>query len=145
RFPIKSGEILTIPFMEGGEDREPRRFLKAVVEAEKDVTVFVSHFGGHPREQELAVDTFLEEVKSVKTPVLLMGDFNTSPQSGVLQSVYVRMEEALSKENLFTFPSFHPVRKIDYIFASKPAGFYNQQVMETVVSDHFPLVATVEF
>lgn len=145
RFPIKSGEILPIPFMEGGENREPRRLLKAVIAAENDVTVYVSHFGGHPREQELAVSAFLEDVNAVKTPVLLMGDFNTTPKSGILNPVYDVMEECFSETNPFTFPSFAPVRKIDYIFASKPARFFRQEVIPVVISDHYPLVAQVDF
>ena len=146
RFPIKSCETVKIPPMENAPNREPRVFLKAVVLAPEEVTVFVSHFGGQPREQELAVQTFLEEMKNVRTPILLMGDFNTTPEDGRLDDIYNVMEEAFSKENPFTFPSFHPVRKIDYIFignASTPIHFLQQKVIQEIISDHYPLYAEV--
>lgn len=144
RFPIKSCETIQIPSMEGTQ-REPRIFLKATVLVPEEVTVFVSHFGGHPREQELAVETFLKEYRQITAPVLLMGDFNTTPGSGRLDGIYETMEEAFLKDNPFTFPSFHPVRKIDYIFASKPVVFHGGQVVTSDVSDHYPLCAEVSF
>ena len=144
RFPISSVETVRIPPMEG-ENREPRIFLKATVLTPEEVTVFVSHFGGHPREQELAVETFLKECKQTTTPVLLMGDFNTTPDDGRLNNIYEMMEEAFFKDDSFTFPSFHPVRKIDYIFALKPAVFHDRQVVTSDVSDHYPLCAEVSF
>lgn len=145
RFPIKKGEIIPIPPMEGGENREPRCFLKALVQAECDITIFVSHFGGAKREQELGVDTLLHEMEKVCSPILFLGDLNMTPESDSLARIYTQMEEGFSLENPFTFPSFCPIRKIDYIFASKPVKFMNQTVIKTVVSDHFPLVAQAEF
>ncbi len=147
RFPIKSYEIIKIPPMENA-NREPRCFLKAVLLVPEEVTVFVSHFGGQPKEQELAVETFLQESATVATPMLLMGDFNTTPDSGRLELIYESMTEAFSKENPFTFPSFHPVRKIDYIFAkngNQPVQFINQEVIVEMISDHYPLYAEVSF
>ena len=148
RFPIKSCETVKIPPMEDAPNREPRVFLKAVLLAPEEVTVFVSHFGGQPREQELAVQTFLEEMKKVRTPILLMGDFNTTPQDGRLDRIYDVMEEAFSKDNPFTFPSFHPVRKIDYIFignTNDSIHFLEEKVIQKVISDHYPLYTEVLF
>lgn len=145
RFPIVSGEIVRIPPAKELSRREPRCFLKATVQAENAVTVLISHFGGHPREQEISVDTLLSQMTHLKTPVLFLGDLNTTPGDGILDRIYEKMEEAFFPENPATFPSFHPVRKIDYIFASGPAQFSEQRVLDVVASDHFPLVATVEF
>ena len=148
RFPIKSCETVRIPPMKEIPNREPRCFLKAVLLVPQEVTVFVSHFGGHPREQELAVETFFKEIKEITTPILLMGDFNTTPDSGRLDAIYKTMDEAFSEENPFTFPSFHPVRKIDYIFAknfNQPFHFFNQNVITQIVSDHYPLYAEIMF
>ena len=146
RFPIKSCETVKIPQMEDLPNREPRIFLKAVLLIPEEVTVFVSHFGGHAREQELAVETFLREIEDISTPVILMGDFNTTPGSGRLDSIYEVMEEAFLKENRFTFPSFHPVRKIDYIFVNhieKNIHFSKPEVITKIISDHYPLFAEV--
>ncbi len=148
RFPMKSCETVRIPAMEEAPNREPRVFLKAVLLVPQEVTVFVSHFGGHPREQELAVETFSKEIKEITTPILLMGDFNTTPDSGRLDPIYQTMDEAFAKENPFTFPSFHPVRKIDYIFAKNLRNsihFPVRKVIPKVISDHYPLYAEVSF
>ena len=148
RFPIIACETVRIPPMEDAPNREPRVFLKAVISTPKEVTVYVSHFGGHPREQQLAAETFLKDIQNVTTPILLMGDFNTTPQDGRLDGIYKVMEEAFSHENPFTFPSFHPVRKIDFIFASNPnqeVSFAKQNVITEIVSDHYPLYAEVSF
>ena len=145
RFPIQSGETIPVPPIAAESDREPRCILKAVVEAQQDITVFVSHFGGHPLEQRNAVNCLLSEMKKTATPILFLGDLNTVPESDVLKPVYHQMEEAFSEGNPFTFPSFQPERKIDYIFASKPAKFVNSEVVEEVISDHFPLRTEVWF
>lgn len=145
RFPIKSGETIPIPPIAEEPGREPRCLLKAVVEAQQDITVFVSHFGGHPLEQRNAVNCLLLEMKKTATPILFLGDLNAVPESDVLKPLYNQMEEAFSEGNPFTFPSFQPERKIDYIFASKPARFENSEVAETVISDHYPLRADVLF
>ncbi len=144
RFPISSVETVRIPSMED-TTREPRIFLKATILTPEEVTVFISHFGGHPREQELAVETFLKEFQQMVTPVILMGDFNTTPNDGRLDGIYEMMNEAFFNLNSFTFPSFHPVRKIDYIFASKPVAFTHRQVVTVGASDHYPLCAEVSF
>ena len=146
RYPIQSCETVKIPPMKELPNREPRIFLKAVLLVPEEVTVFVSHFGGHPKEQELAAETFLTESKKITTPIFLMGDFNTAPDSGRLDTIYETMQEAFCEENPFTFPSFHPVRKIDYIFVKndgKPVRFFNQKVIQKIISDHYPLFAEV--
>ena len=145
RFPIKKAQTTPIPPISEHPGREPRCILKAVVEAEQEVTVFISHFGGLPLEQQMAVEVLRKEMEQVTTPVLFLGDLNAIPESKELQGVYERMGEAFAKENPATFPSFEPSRKIDYIFASKPARFSKAEVIKEIVSDHYPLVAEVLF
>ena len=93
----------------------------------------------------MAVEVLLRELIKVETPVLFLGDLNAVPESEPLQGIYQRMDEAFGDENPATFPSFHPMRKIDYIFASTPVQFDKATVVEEVISDHLPLVAEVEF
>lgn len=144
RYPIIETKRIEIPPLLG-ENREPRIILQAVVKANREITVLNSHFGGHPQEQQNAVNTLLKVICDCTTPVIFMGDLNTTPHSGILDPLYQVMNEAFFKEASDTFPSFCPQRKIDYIFASKSATFSHSKVVTQVVSDHFPLVTHVSF
>lgn len=147
RFPVKSTEIIPIPdpeIKEEGRYYETRSIIKAVVDAGKDVTVFISHFGLVPSEQKNAVEALITEAKKVNTPVIFMGDLNMRPDNEILKPLYEEFNEAFEENNQNTFPSHEPSRKIDYIFLSKDIKLQSAEVIKKVVSDHCALIAEIE-
>ena len=115
---------------------------------DKTVTVLATHFGLNRSEQEKMVRTLCELINNREHPLILMGDFNVSPDSPILAPIYERLTsaaKALEKENEKTFASYDPQITIDYIFLSKELEALNYEVINSPVSDHFPIRATVKF
>ncbi len=143
-------ELKVIPIPEPLIKDEPviyksRCLLKAVIECgEKDITVFVTHFGIANGQKKNAVETLLPEIKKVDTPMILMGDFNLHPQSELLKPFYEIFNEVDEKNNELTFRSENPYYKVDYIFLSKDIKILKTRVIKKIASDHFALTAEVE-
>jgi len=148
KLPIKEVYNIPIPDPEVKDEKayyETRCLLKAVVDfGGKDITVFVSHFGLAKGEKKNAVETVLNEVKNVDTPIVLMGDFNLHPDSEFLVPFYEIFNEVDKGNNEFTFSSNKPRAKIDYIFLSKDIKVIKTEVIKKIASDHFALTAEVE-
>ncbi|NNM31911.1 MAG: hypothetical protein HKO53_02545 [Gemmatimonadetes bacterium] len=93
--------------------------------------------------ERLAQASDLEAVLAEEPgPVILAGDFNSTPGSAVME----RLEEGwrlLDKgEDRLTFSSFDPVREIDFVLV-RPADRFevldHRPLHEPVISDHRPL------
>ena len=145
RYPIASVESIIIP------DPDPKKYngyyetrclLKAKLE--NGLCVLVTHFGLNPDEQENAVSTVLEHLEKEKC--ILMGDFNMCPDNPLLDPIRSRMKDASSlfTEDLLSFPSDNPDRKIDYIFVSPDVEIVSADIPAIVASDHRPHTAEIK-
>jgi len=146
KIPVESFETVIIP------DPDPKKYdgyyetrclLKAKLE--NGLTILVAHFGLNPDEQENAVKTVTEHITDEKC--ILMGDFNARPQNDVLAPIKERMTDTADyfKDNLLSFPSDKPDRKIDYIFVSKDLKVVAADIPAIVASDHRPHTAEIDF
>ena len=145
KIPFKSVETIIIPDpnpkrVEGGY-YETRCLLKA--ELENGLLVLVTHFGLCIDEQENAVKTILEHIRSEKC--ILMGDFNIEPDNPLLEPIKAKMNDTSSGfcENKLSFPSDNPRIKIDYIFVSPDIEIVNADIPEIIASDHRPHIAEI--
>ena len=145
KIPFKSVEAIIIPDpnpkrIEGGY-YETRCLLKA--ELENGITVLVTHFGLNPDEQENAVKTILENIRSEKC--ILMGDFNVEPNNELLNPIREKMKDTSLGfcENKKSFPSDNPRIKIDYIFVSNDIEVVSSDIADIIASDHRPHIAEV--
>ena len=133
---------------------ESRAVLHALVEiGGKDVDVFVSHFGLAPSEAKNAVMTMVALIKQAKNPVIVMGDFNLTPDSPLLDPIrelLVDTFDVYPNKNVTTCPSstkFWPDNdygKLDYIFVSPDIKVEKVEIPELVLSDHKPYIAYIE-
>ena len=147
RYPIKHWEIIDIPDPEiKDEDAyyETRKLLKAELEPDKKITVFISHFGLAKSEQRNAVEVLISEIKKVDTPIIFMGDLNMTPDNEILKPIYDALNEVYVSGGPATYPSLAPEEKIDYIFVSRDIEVKSAKTIEKVISDHFPVVAEIE-
>ncbi len=147
KYEIVSCETVKIPDPEDKNDDgwfESRCVLKTVLKCDgKDVCVLVCHMGLEPSERANAVVTICKIIDVTDLPVILMGDFNTTPEDGIFKPIYDRLSDtddiALNK-GMATYPSIKPEKKIDYIFY-RGLTCKNVETYCEVVSDHFPIVA----
>ena len=102
-----------------------------------------SHFGLAPGEHINAVQTVINELDRTDGPVILMGDFNMTPDNPKLKPIYDRLKS--TDDTLFTIPSDVPTVKIDYIFLSEHFKVEEVYIPHTQASDHLPFVTVVEF
>lgn len=142
KLPIESAQVIPIPTPKAEGRVEPRCILKASLAG--GITVLVTHFGLTPEERESAVRTVLS-VKAEKK-CILMGDFNTPPDSAVLEPIRSCMKDAADafESEKLSFRSDKPHVKIDYIFVTPDVEVITADIPAVVASDHRPHIACVE-
>lgn len=146
KIPFESVSVIPVPEEEvkrGNQLYEPRCLLK--VRLENGFTVLVIHFGLNEDEHIHAVQTVLENLEDEKC--ILMGDFNVTPDNKVLAPIKEKMKDTadLFEEELMSFPSDKPFKKIDYIFVSEDVEVVSADIPEIISADHRPHLAEIKF
>jgi endonuclease/exonuclease/phosphatase family metal-dependent hydrolase len=144
RLPIQSAEIIEIP---GGERERHTYERRSIIKAEFEnpsFTLLISHFGLHKKDHEEASATVCRLVDEATKPVVLMGDFNMTPDNPLMQPIFSRLNNTLDTSHL-SFPSVNPKIRIDYIFASPGIKVVHAEIPQIVASDHFPHIAELQF
>ena len=150
KYPIIDSEVFIIPDpveRKGNKHYETRSVIKAIIDVGgSNVTVITSHFGLNLDERLNAAHLVLSLVKECNTPVVFMGDLNTTPDDPVYALLADEMTDAAAALHAddTTFPSDDPKIRIDYIFV-KNAYPSECHSVRKVVSDHFALTALIEF
>jgi endonuclease/exonuclease/phosphatase (EEP) superfamily protein YafD len=104
---------------------------------------------GPARAQEIArlVDAYKLQAASHE-PILLGGDFNTTPEDAVLAPLKAAgLRDAWAECGAgdgFTYPADKPAKRIDYLFLSGDLHCSKAEVVDTRVSDHRPLLVTLK-
>lgn len=156
-YPIKFCETVLIPeptdeykYDEDGDliFYERRCVIKAVVDVDgKDLCILVCHMGLSDIERKNAVAKLCEMIDEIEVPLVLMGDFNTTPDDAVLNPLFERLSDTNKKSvnpEAFTYPSYSPEIKIDYIFY-RGLNCVSAQTVEEIISDHYPIFADFDF
>ena len=90
--------------------------------------------------------TVLLDAQPVTGPYVLAGDFNAEPgwpETRMMAAAgLVSAQDVAGDPAAMTYPSHAPGHRIDWIFGSQ-VSFSDVEVLDTVESDHLPLVATV--
>ena len=84
----------------------------------------------------------------VQAPLIVVADLNDVPTGSAYQLMRTKLEDAWvtsrAKGDGFSYPADKPVKRIDHIFYSKGVRAKKAWVVETLASDHIPVVAEVE-
>ncbi len=144
KIPFEKVEVIPVPEEEiktGTQLYEPRCLLKAKLE--NGFNILIIHFGLNEDEHINAVKTVIENLEEEKC--ILMGDFNVTPDNKVLNPIKEKMKDTadLFEENLMSFPSDKPFKKIDYIFVSRDIEILSADIPEIISADHRPHVAEI--
>jgi endonuclease/exonuclease/phosphatase family metal-dependent hydrolase len=137
-----------------GGSHEPRALLTAVTQTSRGrLQAFNTHLDASAtdeyRVQEVAQLLLPVRVRmSPETPVVVGGDFNAEPGSAPIKLMLdAGLRDAwgeCGQGDGFTFPSTAPVKRIDYLFLSDGLTCSAAQVIDSVASDHRPLLVTVQ-
>lgn len=92
-----------------------------------------------------AVDKILSKIRK-DIPVVLMGDLNSTldnPNDAV-NTLIKKANFNLPPKNDFTFPSWKPDKRIDYILMNQ-GKYIDYKIPLWKMSDHLPVISTLEF
>lgn len=146
RHPIVATQSVRLP-----DGNEPRVALSVDIRLPdgRIVTIVNVHFDWVDDDgfRFAQADTLTKHLDALKTPYILLGDFNDVPESRTLALFTSRALEARKPAaDRFTFSSTEPNKEIDFIFASPAARWRARDVQvisEPVASDHRPVVAVL--
>lgn len=147
RYPILRTEEIRLP-----KGNEPRVALACEIQLpnQSKITAVNVHFDwvADDRLRFAQAQKLAEYLSELKTPYLLMGDFNDVRKSRTLELLSqncLNLEKP--EDDRLTFSSTEPAREIDFILAS-PAARWKQESCRVLdapkTSDHRPVLAVVE-
>jgi endonuclease/exonuclease/phosphatase (EEP) superfamily protein YafD len=99
-----------------------------------------------PAEREHSAGELKQIVSAAGSmPVILVGDFNASPQSASVAKVREFLSDSWTMVNNdpgFTIPVKKPSRRIDYVWITKDSiEPVKLEVLTSEASDHLPIIA----
>ncbi len=147
RYSFQSTRARALPFT--GEN-EPRAALEAVVELPcgQLLAFIATHLDNASAEDRAAQARMVnQEFGKGTLPRLLAGDFNATPESEAITILKEAWTPTDGIDAPPTFPSNKPEIKIDYVFFAPQDRWVvkeTQVIENTVASDHFALLATLE-
>lgn len=127
---------------------EQRGLLHATVNVKGyHVQVYNIHLGLDEASRTTQIEEIITESNKFEGPSVLMGDFNTTPETAEIQKLLTGskfIDSFSGIEAPYTFPVPNPIKQIDYIFTSDFINIANQRVLFTEASDHLPIITTIE-
>ncbi|MFV1979657.1 MAG: endonuclease/exonuclease/phosphatase family protein [Rhodothermia bacterium] len=141
RWPIVESQNLRLP-----DGAEPRTALTAIVRspATGQILRFAGiHFYKTDEERMAQVEQLEAFLRADEVPTILAGDFNSTPDSEVMNHLAESWTVIEKGDEHLTFPSYAPDREIDFVLF-RPEGQFEMLdqylVDEPVASDHRPVV-----
>ena len=149
RLPIKN----TVHLMfENKREAERRGMLKVEVDVGGLIVNFVTTHLDYQFEDGRLFETeqLMKNLEVIKGPLIVVADLNDTPDGSAYKLMRTLFDDAWivsrAKGDGFSYPADKPVKRIDHIFYRTSAGVRAKKarVVETLASDHVPVVATIE-
>jgi len=149
RFPIHSSMHV---IYKNKREAERRGLLKVEVDVEGRKVSFVTTHLDYQFEDGRLFETeqLLKFLLEVKGPLIVVADLNDIPEGSSYKLMRTVFDDAWivsrAKGDGFSYPADKPVKRIDHIFYRSGEGMRAKKawVVETLASDHIPVVATIE-
>ncbi|NLD88083.1 MAG: hypothetical protein GX633_07485 [Clostridiales bacterium] len=150
KYPIVNAKVVEVPDPKV-KDEDEYYETRAIIEAEIDINsevikVYVTHFGLAKGEQRNAVATAKSIIENETRKTFFMGDLNMKPDNEIIAPLFEILEDSANKltDEGFTFDSYNPNRKIDYIFAKNGIEVITAEALDEKASDHRPYMITAK-
>lgn len=112
-----------------------------VGQKESAIMVVIAHLALTPKTQKEQL-SFIAELIKDEPRAVVMGDFNVEPAK--IAPFLEATGLCLHDDTAFTYPSWKPKRKIDYILSTPFLNVVDYQVLPVPFSDHLPVAMTIE-
>src|SRR3989344_387295 len=126
-----------------------RVVIESTIHCPQKITLLLAHLalGGKARYKQL--EELINIVNSIKNPIILLGDFNTFHGAHeiqrLLRKTHLKDKAYLDKDSRgWTEPTWHPLRRLDYVLVSKQIKVSKYKVLKFPFSDHMPLYVEFE-
>jgi len=118
-------------------------FKRNVIEATVGgITFILCHLALGKGARLLQTQHLSRIVKSIDTPIVLMGDLNAEPESPELKSLVAQTDLRLVPMGE-TFPSWKPKKKLDHFLVSPDILVNTASVLDIGLSDHLPIMLDI--
>jgi endonuclease/exonuclease/phosphatase family metal-dependent hydrolase len=87
---------------------------------------------------------FISEILNCYQHVILMGDLNCQPDSTEMKHLMNTTNLLEPANDLKTFPSWSPSKRLDHILASPSLIIHDIQVLDHQMSDHLPIAVDLQ-
>ena len=149
RLPIKQTEHR---MFENKREAERRGMLRIEVEVDSKKLHFVTTHLDYQFEDGRLFETeqMLKFLEVVKGPTIIVADLNDIPTGSAYKLMRTKFDDAWvtsgAKGDGFSYPADKPAKRIDHIFYSTGQRIRARKswVIETLASDHIPVMAEVE-
>lgn len=144
KYPIKKVENHLLPRI-GENERRGVLVVELDVAGER-VNVMATHLALTDEERIQQTKRIMEIARELKGPVILLGDLNAEPNSPEVDTLTAEFQDVLAGSGLegMTFPSDNPDTRIDYVLVRSVAGVKSARVVDSLASDHRPVLAEVQ-
>ncbi|AHM57913.1 endonuclease/exonuclease/phosphatase (plasmid) [Peptoclostridium acidaminophilum DSM 3953] len=113
------------------------------------IAIFNTHMELDQEQRLQQIEGFIVPLVSSYTgPAVLCGDFNEKPQSPGIRCLSRHFKDSLHSNSgklTLTFPADIPKSRIDYIFLNSKCRALDYKIVNSIASDHLPVLALVEF
>ncbi|GEP96614.1 endonuclease/exonuclease/phosphatase family protein [Chitinophaga cymbidii] len=111
---------------------------------EKPFLFYITHLDTDPASLSSQATQLRQWMAERTGTKILCGDMNAVPENPAITHISEGMKDAFAgKQNAFTFKSNNPTIRIDYILGSGDLSFSNSKVINSLASDHFPIVTDI--
>ena len=121
-----------------------RTVIEADVDCGKKITLLIAHLALKKETRKKQIDELVKIVNRIRNPVILAGDFNTFDGEKEIHELLVKTSLKhkfnMHGGEIYTFPAFHPRKRLDYVFTSDEIGVRNYEVLKMPFSDHLPVM-----
>ena len=126
-----------------------RMVIEATIHCPSPITLLVAHLALGKRARARQITELITIVNGIKSPVILMGDFNTfhgeAEIEKLLRQTHLKDKIGLDTKSLpLTEPAWHPTKRLDYILTSPRIKVKKYSVLPFHFSDHLPLMIEFE-
>lgn len=150
RYPIRASDHR---MFQNKRETERRGMIRVEVKVDgKPVNFVTTHLDYQfPDGRLFETQQLLQYLRDAKGILIVAGDFNDEPNGSAYQLMLTQFDDAWLKNGRtltgFSYPADKPSKRIDYIFFRSSDGVKAKRswVVETLASDHIPVVADLEF
>lgn len=128
---------------------EDRSLLETTVHLnDQPLKMYTTHLSLDPLTHKQQTSFILDKIKHDHHPIILSGDWNMKPGARAWRRITRHLADSwytVGEGSGFTFPSFQPRMRLDYIFVTSAFHVTHAEVWNAnpEASDHLPLITTL--